>query len=178
MNITLVRHGEVMFDFKHKLYGRKNVKLSKKGVFDCLNLKDEIKDKHYDLCIVSPLARCVETAMLLIGDRVLTEVDERLLERDMGELTGKERDKYDPSKYWDYNLNSSDEGVECIQDLFKRCEDFLDDIKNKYHDKDVIIVTHESIIRALYIIINKMDLNSNLREFDIPTCYIEEFKLR
>lgn len=177
MNITLIRHGEVMFDSRHKIYGCINVKLSKKGVLDCLKLKEEIKDKDYDICFMSPLARCVETAFLIVGDRVLTQTDDRLIERDMGDFTGKERSKYDVSKYWDYNLNSTDGGVEGVQDIFKRCNDFLNEIKKKYKDKNVIVVSHESVIRALYCIINKVDLNSDLKEFDIPKCYMEEFKL-
>ncbi len=177
MNITLVRHGEVMFEGRNKINGRGNVKLSKKGVLDCLRLKDEIRNKHYDLCLMSPLARCVETAMILIGDRVLTQVDDRLIEREMGNYTNKSYKFYNSEKYWDYELNSSDEGVESIKELFNRCEEFLDDIKNKYTDKDIIIVSHEAVIRALYCIINKVDLNSNLKEFDIPNCYIKEFKL-
>ena len=150
MKITLVRHAEVMFEDRDKINGFKNVKLSKKGVLDCLRLKDEIKDNHYDICFMSPLARCVETAIIIVGDRVLTKVDDRLIERDMGNFTEKERSLYDPSKYWDYKLNSTDEGVEGIQDMFERCNAFLKDIKKKYKDKDVLVVSHESIIRVLY----------------------------
>lgn len=178
MKITLVRHGEVMFDFKHKMYGRKNVKLSKKGVLDCLEVKDKIRDKHYDICFMSPLARCVETAFIIVGDRVLTQVDDRLFERDMGNFTEKERSLYDPSKYWDYKLNSTDEGVEGIQDMFERCNSFLKDIKRKYKDKDVLVVSHESIIRVLYCIINNIDIYSDLTKIEIPTSYIEEFEYK
>ena len=95
----------------------------------------------------------------------------------MGNFVGKSYNNYNSKKYWDYNLNSDDEGVEPIQDLFKRCNDFLNEIKKKYKDKDVMIVSHEAVIRVLYCIINNVDVNSNLKEFDIPTNYIKEFKI-
>ncbi len=175
MKITLVRHAEVMFEYRNKIAGYNNVKISKKGVIDCLALKDKIKGNHYDICFMSPLARCVETAFLIVGDRVLTQIDDRLIERDMGNYTGKDYKKYNSSKYWDYQLNCKDENVECIEDLFKRCSKFLKDVSSKYKDKDIMIVSHEAVIRVLYILINGIDLKSDLKKIDIPNCYIEEF---
>ena len=177
MKITLVRHAEVMFEDRDKINGLKNVKLSKKGVLDCLRLKDELKDKHYDICFMSPLARCVETAIIIVGDRVLTKVDDRLIERDMGNYTGKEYSLYNSSKYWDYKENCSLEGVEPIKDMFKRCEEFLNDLKRDYKDQDIIIVSHEAIIRVLYCIINNISLDSDLKLEKIPNCYIKELQL-
>ena len=177
MNITLVRHAEVMFEDRDKINGHNNVKISKKGMLNCLELKEEIKDKNYDICLMSPLARCVETAVILIGDRVITKPDDRLIERDMGNYTGKDYEEYDSSKYWDFDLNCSDENVESIKDLYKRCEDFYNDIKIKYKDKDVMIVSHEAVIRILYCIINNIKVNSKSKDIDIPNCYIEEFHI-
>ena len=80
MKITLVRHAETMFNENNKIQGSSNIKLSDKGVRNVLKLRDKIKDEHYDICLMSPLSRAVETAFLLVGDRVLTQVDERLKE--------------------------------------------------------------------------------------------------
>ena len=48
-----------------------------------------IKEKHYDYCYMSPLVRCVETALILIGDRVEMIPEKRLIERGLGELEGR-----------------------------------------------------------------------------------------
>ena len=69
---------------------------------------------------MSPLVRCVETAFILVGDRVEMIRDDRLIEREMGELEGRPREEYNVYRYWDYDLNTSDRGVEPIQDVFKR----------------------------------------------------------
>lgn len=89
MVITLVRHGQTEENFLHKIQGRSNNLMNDTGRRECQRLKMKIKDKKYDYCYMSPLVRAVETAMILIGDRVEMIPDKRLIERDMGELEGR-----------------------------------------------------------------------------------------
>ena len=128
---------------------------------------------------MSPLIRTVQTAIILIGDRVETIPDKRLIERGLGELEGKSRDVYDVNKFWDYNLNSNDYGVEPVQDVFKRCEEFLDYIKNKYDDdSSILIVSHGAPVRALHHILSNTDRNSNLvKSVNIHTCFCQEYEI-
>ena len=177
MKITLVRHAQTEANYQNKIQGRSNNPLNDEGRRACLKLRDKLKDKHYDVCFMSPLARAVETAVLLIGDRVLTIPDNRLIERDMGEIEGKSRFSYDYHKYWDYNLNCSDQWIEPVQDIFKRCEDFLNYVKEKYPDGDILIVSHASPVRALHHILRKTDLNSDLT-FSVENCYVEEIEIK
>mgnify|MGYP002861111876 CR=1 FL=1 len=132
MKISLVRHGQTEQNFLQKIQGRDNHMLNDTGRRQCERLKYRIQDKHFDYCYMSPLIRCVETAIILIGDRVETIPDERLIERDMGELEGRPRQEYNAYQFWDYDLNRSDFGIEPIQDVFKRCQDFLNYIKEKH----------------------------------------------
>lgn len=175
MYITLVRHAETFSNEDGRMVGFNNVKLSRKGVTNALFLKDKIRNEKYDICYMSPLARCVETAMILVGDRVLTKPDNRLNERDIGDFNGKSIKKYDKKKFWEYNLNSNDSNVERVQDVFKRCENFLDEIKKE--DKDVLIVSHEAVIRCMHYLLNNKDLNGDLLDIDIPNCYIEKIEV-
>ena len=156
MKITLIRHAETMFNENNKIQGISNVKLSDVGVRNVLKLRDKIIDKHYDICLMSPLSRWVETAFLLVGDRVLTQVDERLIERGMGNLEGKDFSSYDKHKYWNYDINSSEDDVEAIKDLIQRAKLFLNYIKKEYKDKSVLIVSHSAVIRAMILLINNV----------------------
>lgn len=80
----------------------------------------------------------------------------------MGNLEGKDRRIYSVDKYWDYYLNSDDENVERIQDVFKRCSSFLEDLKKNYNDSDtILIVSHSAVIRCLHHIILNSDLSKN-----------------
>ena len=178
MKICLVRHAETEWNYENKLQGQQNMELNDTGIRQAKKLKQKISDLSYDYCYMSPLIRTVQTAIILIGDRVETIPDKRLVERNLGELEGKSRELYDAKKYWDYNLNSNDLGVEPVQDIFKRCEDFLDYIKNKYDDNTtILVVSHGAPIRALHHILSNTDRNSNLLDVSIPNCFYREYEI-
>lgn len=177
MKIALVRHGQTESNYNEICQGSTNILLNDTGRRQCQKLRDKIKDKKYDVCYMSPLVRAVETAMILIGDRVEMIPDKRLIDRDLGELEGKSRSLYDSNKYWDYNLNSGDLGVEPVQEIFKRCGEFLDYILEKHKDESVLIVAHAASIRAIRHILLKSDLSKNLLLKDIENCFYEEIEV-
>lgn len=177
MKIALVRHGQTESNYNEICQGSTNILLNDTGRRQCQKLRDKIKDKKYDVCYMSPLVRVVETAMILIGDRVEMIPDKRLIDRDLGELEGKSRSLYDSNKYWDYNLNSGDLGVEPVQEIFKRCGEFLDYILEKHKDESVLIVAHAASIRAIRHILLKSDLSKNLLLKDIENCFYEEIEV-
>lgn len=177
MKIALVRHGETVYNQLGKIQGISNIPLSDEGRRQCQKLKERIKDKKYDVCFASPLIRTMETAMILVGDKVLINPDNRIIERNMGELEGKPREEYDYIKYWDYKLNCGEMDIEKIQDMFKRCEDFINYLKEKYNDKSILIVTHSATLRVLHHILNKTDLNKKIPDFPVDNCYYEEIEV-
>lgn len=178
MKITLVRHAMTEANFLDLCQGLKNNPLNEDGRRRCLKLKEQLRNKHYDYCYMSPLLRCVETAIILVGDRVETIPDKRLIERDLGEFEGMPRKFYDSKKYWNYEKNISDRGVEPVKDLFARCDEFLQYIKEKHKNQDILIVTHGSPCRALRHLLLSHDLTSNLLDKDIDNLYCEEFEIK
>ena len=178
MRIALVRHGQTEENFLHKIQGRSNAKLNEAGIRQCVRLKNKIKEKYFDYCYMSPMARCVETAIILIGDRVETIPDDRLMERDMGKLEGKDIHEYNAYQFWDYDLNRDDFGVEPLQDIFKRCDEFLKFIKKKYPKGDILIVTHSAPYRALRYLIKKHPLKGKMLDQYIDNCQYEEYEFK
>lgn len=177
MKIVLVRHGQTESNYLDICQGSSNILLNDTGRRESQKLRDKIKDKHFDVCYMSPLVRTVETAMILIGDRVQMIPDKRLIDRNLGELEGKERSLYDANKYWDYNLNCSELGVEPVQDIFKRCREFVDFILERHKDETVLVVAHAATIRAIRHIVLNSDLNKTLLHDDIKNCYYEEIEV-
>ncbi len=178
MKIILVRHGQTESNYEGIMQGRVNNLMNDTGRRQCQKLRDKLNDIKIDYCYMSPLVRCVETAFILIGDRCEMIRDDRLIERDLGELEGKKRDLYDKDKYWNYEINSSDLGVESVQSIISRCDDFLNYIKNKY-DKDttILVVTHSAPYRALKLLLNKTPLTGNLYGCNIHNTDYEEFEI-
>lgn len=177
MRITLVRHGETDFNYENKIQGSSNNYLNDTGRRQCKRLREKLLDKHFDFCYMSPLLRTVETAIILVGERVETATDKRLIEREMGDFEGKSRSEYNSKKYWDYNLNSGDKGVEKVQDIFARCDDFLNYLYDRHPNESILIVSHGSPIRAFHHILNESDLTGNLLDVEIGNCYCEEIEL-
>lgn len=173
MKITMIRHGKTDYNIDGKIQGRINIPLSDSGRREVKRLKYKIKDTSFDVCFSSPLIRTVETAMILVGDRVEIKIDDRLIERNMGNMEGKLYKDYDGVAHWDYNLNLSDNGIEPVQDILKRTEDFVNYLKENYSDKNILIVSHSATIRALHHILNNTDLNSNLTNFTVSHDRIE-----
>lgn len=178
MKITLVRHGDTEWNLNNKIQGLSNIELCDTGRRKLKKIKFDIRNNEYDFCYMSPLLRTVESAIILVGDRVETIPDKRLIERDMGQLEGLDKSKYDRKKYWDYELNCNENGVEPVKDIFDRCDDFLKYIKDKYDDNSsILIISHGAIIKSMHIILNNIDRNSDIYKIDIPNCFIEEIIL-
>lgn len=177
MKLTLIRHGQTEYNYEQKMHGISNIPLNDTGRRQSKKLKEQIKEKHYDICFSSPLVRAMETAMILVGDKVKINMDARLIERNIGNFEGNNKDEYNKKKYWDYKLNSNEEEVEKIQDVFDRCNRFLNYLKKEYKDKSILIISHETPLRVIHHILNKTNLNSNLIDFEIENCYIEEIEI-
>lgn len=179
MTITIVRHGQTEENYLNHIQGLSNNLMNDTGRRECQRLRSKLENEHYDICFMSPLVRTVETAFILVGDRVETVSDKRLIERNMGELEGKDRSLYDSKKYWDYNLNCTDAGVEGIQSIFERCQGFLDYVMANYPDKDILIVSHGSPVRAIRHLLKKTNLKEdNLLDIEIGNCYCEKIEVK
>ena len=173
MKITLVRHAQTEENYLRVIQGRDNNLLNDSGRRQVLRLKIKLKDKKYDMCFVSPLTRCMETALVSVGDRVRMLPDDRLIEREVGEFEGRPDVEYNAYKYWDYDF-----GVEPVHDLFDRCNEFLEYIKKEYPDKDIIVFTHSAPYRALRHLLLEHELKGKMLDGRIDNCQVEEFEIK
>lgn len=178
MKITLVRHGQTEYNKQNRIQGISNIPLNDEGRRQVRKLKEKTDKENFDICFSSPLIRTVETAMILVGDKVEIRIDDRLLERDFGELEGNSMEAYDSIKYWDYNLNYGAKKVEKIQDIFKRTSDFIKYLEKNYNDKSILIVSHGATIRALHHILKKTNRNKKLLNIEIGNCYYEQIETK
>ena len=178
MKLLLVRHGETEENYLGKIQGRNNVFLNDTGRRQVKRLKDRINNIDINRCFISPLIRCFETALVLVGDRVEIVRDDRLIQREMGELTGRDVVEYNAYQFWDYDKNRSDYGVEAIHDLFERCSSFIDYLYDNYSDDTILVVTHGEVFRALRYLLNGKKISGKLLDGEIDFCKLEEFSYR
>ena len=171
MNIYVVRHGQTDWNVNGILQGSSNIELNNTGKKQAKNLLNELENTCFDYIICSPLKRTIQTAEILKNNsNIPMVINNSLIERYYGDLEGTSRN--DISKYWNYTENCNDFNVEPIQSFFKRIFNFMDDIKENYKDKNVLIVTHYGVMIGIDCYVNGFKKNYNLDgyEFNNGTC--------
>lgn len=144
--IYITRHGQTNWNVQKKVMGRCDEPLNETGLNQAEETRNNLMDTDIDLIICSPLKRARQTAEIINRDRNIPIIyDERIIERDFGEFEGMETKNFDFHGYWNYYKNKQFESAENIQFFFKRVYDFLEDITEKYKDKNVLLVAHGGI---------------------------------
>ena len=86
--------------------------------------------------------------------------------------------KNDISIINNYNLNYNEHNIEPIQDVCKRVWNLLDEIKEKYKDRNVLIVTHGGTCRAINAYFNGIEEDGNIPSANIKNCEIREYEYK
>lgn len=101
MKIYIVRHGQVNHNLL-KIYSDKDEDLNDTGVKQAEELKDKILNLDYDIIISSPLTRAKHTANIINSNNKKIIIDDRLKERNPGNLNGQSLQFTNRSEYWNY----------------------------------------------------------------------------
>ncbi len=158
MRILITRHGQTDWNLQKKVQGRADISLNENGKNEAKEIHNKLKDENIDLIISSPLDRAKETSELIRGDRDIPIIlDERIIERSFGINEGKNKKDFEFYDFWDYEKNIEIEGAEKIQDFFDRIYKFLDEIKEKYKDKNILLVSHAGVSIVLRCYLNGIE---------------------
>lgn len=93
--IYVFRHGETYDNLNRVFSGWRDSKLTDVGIKQAEILAEKLKYKDIDLCIVSPLSRSQDTAEIALKYHtdMVYEVDQRIIERNYGDLQGQSKEK-------------------------------------------------------------------------------------
>ena len=177
MKLYVVRHGETLENANNCLVGRINSSLTENGIEQAKKISNYFKNKKIDIIVSSPLDRCKQTAQIISNNMIPIIYSDSLLGRNHGEFTGKPKESINFDEYWNYNKNIQYKSAESVKDLYNRVAKLIEDIKEKYYDKTLIIVTHSGIMRVLYYYFKGIPDNGILSEITIKNCEIFEYEL-
>ena len=177
MNLYVVRHGETIWNKEKKVQGISDIPLSEKGIKDAFELQTLVSTLRLDVVISSPLTRARETAKILVNSTLPINTDDRIKERDWGLNEGAMIDSVDRWDCWDVILNTKVNNIEPIQDFMYRVSSFLEDIKIRYKNKNVLVVTHSAVIRVIHYMLGSIPEDANLSRINIPNLRILEYKM-
>ena len=177
MKLYVVRHGETVWNVLGKVQGISDIPLTDKGRESAKELQELVSTLNIDVVISSPLERARETAKILVDSKLPINIDDRIKERDWGLNEGAKIDEVDRWDCWDVVLNTKLQNIECIQDFMYRVSSFIEDIKVRYKDKNVLVVTHSAVSRVIHYLLGEIPEDGNLSRIKIPNLRIIEYEL-
>lgn len=146
MKVYIVRHGQVPHNALGK-YNATDEDLTDVGIKQAEELRDKIKNMNFDMIISSPLSRAKHTAEIINVHKQKIIFDDRIRERNCGDLSGSPLEVTNREEYWNYNTSIQYGTSEDIKLFFKRVYHFLDDLKTKDYEH-VLIVAHSGVSKA------------------------------
>lgn len=178
MNIIIVRHGQTDFNLERKLQGITDNKLNDTGKEQALITKEKLKNEKIDLIICSPLIRAKQTANIINEEKKLDIIyDDRLIERNFGEFEGEYIKNYNVDEFWSYNTNKKYIKAENVRDFLNRVYNLLDEIKEKYKGKNILLVAHAGISVAVKCYFDGIPKNDKLVEIRLKNCEFAKYKI-
>lgn len=152
MKIYFTRHGETEWNSRDIICGITEIGLSDKGIEQAKELAGKISRSCPDISVLisSPMKRALDTAAYAakaLGLDIIT--DKRLREWNYGSYEGKHRDA---EGFLDAKLEFGCRmpgGGESVFDLVNRVYGLIDEIREKYADKNVLLVCHGGICRVI-----------------------------
>ncbi|MNI46592.1 Phosphoserine phosphatase 1 [compost metagenome] len=178
MKLYVIRHGQTNCNKEHKYNCRLDEDINEIGIKQAEKIREEIKKIKLDLIICSPMLRTKHTSDIINVNKVKTIYDERIIERDGGDLTNTIIDEYYFKEYYNYYSTNIVNGLETMPELFHRIHSFIDDIKNNYNGLNILIVTHGAVARAIQFYFNPLPSDGMILEISgQKNCEIREYSL-
>jgi probable phosphoglycerate mutase len=153
--LILVRHGQSEANAAGLLVGRTDSALTELGKRQAAAIGAALagKERRPGRIVTSPLSRARDTAEIVgtaLGSGVPSEVDERLIELDYGELEGRRPVDLSGGEWSTWRSDSSwrPPGGETLPELRDRLEPLWVALASEDAVDDVIAVTHVSPIKA------------------------------
>lgn len=182
MKIYFTRHGETEWNSRDVICGTTDIALTARGIAQAEALAEDIRKNHsdIDMIICSPMRRAMETAAPAADALGLIPVtDSRLREWDYGSYEGMSRDAdgYAEAKL-EFGCRMPN-GGESVFDVVSRVYGLIDELREKYADKTVLLVCHGGVCRVIETYYRNMTRkefscffmgNCELRCFDTDSC--------
>ena len=158
LHLFVITHCESCYNKRGIFTGRIDSKLTPKGYRFTKKIAERLKNEKIDVAYSSSLSRSKQTLKYIMKYHPKTKVviDDRIIERDYGELSRKSKKKYEkehPDLYPIYHRSYEipPPGGESIKQVEKRVLPFIRDVIKLMKEKkiNVLVVTHGNSIRPI-----------------------------
>lgn len=163
MKLHLIRHTSLAIPVGI-CYGQSDVDVSENFHIESAALQEKLAHIRFDAVYASPLQRCVKLAEELTSGKVL--MDHRLKELHFGDWEMQPWDSIprDVFDTWasDY-ANLTPPNGESFSQLHMRAKSFIEDVSSHSRGKDIAVITHGGVIRAMLADVLNMPLKGLFR---------------
>lgn len=164
MRICMMRHGQTVSN-THKIFlGHMDEGISAIGVRQARLCAPDAMSYKPDAIYCSPLKRAKQTAMIVNLRHVPIIEDERIIERDLGALTGMPYGNIDWRKLWQMDGYRSIPQLEPLDKMIERVGDFLYEVINKSRYRCALVVSHEGVLKSAYAYLNGFPQSGSLAD--------------
>ena len=149
--LYVLRHGEVETNIKGLLNGWNEEPLTEVGIRQARQAGIQLRLVKFAAIYCSPLLRARQTYANLARTSQSEPVfyDNRLKERFSGTMTLRPAAEADPALWFDPTKTLIYENTEGLASIIQRVRSLLAELLPKYHQKDVLLVTHEDVCKAI-----------------------------
>jgi broad specificity phosphatase PhoE len=180
LKIFLARHGQNIDNVNGILNGHRDEPLTGLGEEQAHRTAVYIRESgiSFDKVYSSPLVRAYRTAEIISHDLDLPqpEVEEDLVERDFGVMTGKPVSKIeelcapDVIKTATVTYFLSPSGAETFPDLIQRARVLLEKLNEKHKEGSLLLVTHGDFGKMMYAAYYDLPWENVLTSFHFGNC--------
>lgn len=160
IKIIYLVHGTTLDNETGKATGWGQGELSELGIEQAKELKDQIRDKDFEVMFCSDLKRSIDSANLGFKDDYEIIQDKRLRECNYGYLNKSDESIVNYSEH----INESFPNGESLKDVEKRMKDFIEYLKKEYDGKTIAIMAHKAPQLALEVLLNGKDWEQAIDE--------------
>ncbi len=176
MKLYVARHGQTEYNAQNRVCGITDLPLTETGLVQAGVLAQQVKSKNIDVIIASPLIRAQQTAKAVgkeLGIEIIT--DSRITEQNYGIFEGVDR------KDRDFLANKRQFAVrypkgESMMQVAARVYPFIDEIKQKYPGKNVLLVCHGGVCRVIKTYFEDMT-NEEYFSYSPSNAFLAEYDL-
>ena len=184
MKFYIIRHGQTNWNKEGRIQGKTDIELNEEGIKQAEEAKRILKDYPIDMIVSSTLKRARKTAEIINEAKNVPIIfKEELEERGFGEFEGKTQQEFQ-DEIWNseilanYSLNKEYKGVETIRSLCDRVWGLIEELKKEYVDKNILLVTHGGVTRAINGYFNGANENGILEDLNLHNCEIRTFEIK
>lgn len=173
--LYVARHGQTVWNIENKVCGITDVELTEKGKEQAKALASEVGCNDLNLIISSPLKRAVETSKIVSEIcNIPFVIDERLIEQNYGIYEGidrKNEEFLNNKRCFAFKYPNG----ESMMQVAYRVYGLMDELKCKYRDKNVLIISHGGVCRIINTYFKDMT-NDEFFNYTLENAKIEKYE--